>query len=227
VRWSLHCFELLASQWFSFANSDRNRLGNPLCADVSQIQLDSSPISWLTVMTFLTYCISIVVSPPCGSYSFPAYRGSALVKTMPSSLLPLVFNCFSHPWHLLLLKLGFSTKLHLHCLHLPRVCDLCHHPPLSNSDNVSGHHLTSNNKTGCWSFLISFVARLSSVQFCHPCHFSSCSRWLCPLIWTWNSTMLSRPSLTSCGLVHSSLILQNAPTCYVCSPPSAHQVASV
>jgi len=41
--------------------------------------------------------------------------------------------CFLHPWHLILLKLGFSTKLHLHCLHLKRVCGLCHHPSLSNS----------------------------------------------------------------------------------------------
>ena len=95
VRWSMHCFELLASLWFSFANSDRNR--NPICSDVSQIQLDSSVISWLTVMTSLTSCISIIVSPPCGSSSFPAYRGSALVKTMPSGLLPLVFICFPHP----------------------------------------------------------------------------------------------------------------------------------
>jgi len=75
-------------------------------------------------MTSLICCISIVVSPPSGSSSFPAYRGSALMKTMPSSLLPLVF---SHPRRLLLLKLGFSTKLHLHCLHFPRVCGLCHH----------------------------------------------------------------------------------------------------
>ena len=38
VRWSLHCFELQASPWFSFANSDRS--GNPICSDVSQIQLE-------------------------------------------------------------------------------------------------------------------------------------------------------------------------------------------
>jgi len=80
VRWSLHCFELPTSPWFSSANSHRN--GNTICSDVSQIQLDSSVISWLTVMTSLTCCISIVVSPPYGSSSFPAYRGSALVKTI-------------------------------------------------------------------------------------------------------------------------------------------------
>ena len=51
VRWSLHCFELLASPWFSFANSDRN--GNPICSDVSQIQLDSSVMTWLTVWLLL------------------------------------------------------------------------------------------------------------------------------------------------------------------------------
>ena len=76
-------------------NSDRK--GNPICSDVSQIQLDSSVISWLTVMNSLTCCMSIVASPPCGSSSFPAYRGWALVQTMPSALLPLVFICFPHP----------------------------------------------------------------------------------------------------------------------------------
>ena len=177
--------------------------------------------------------LSIVASPPCGSSSFPAYRGSALVKTMPSGLLPLVFSCFPHPslenvfriqmyrfelprawpiflageksrgvcitiysrcvrvifkfrqnpkiphaytvntWNLLLLKLGFSTKLHLHCLHLTRLCGLWNHPPLWNSGNVSGHHLAGNNKTGCWSSFVSFVSSFSSVQFCYPCHLSS------------------------------------------------------
>ena len=109
--------------------------------------------------------------------------------------------CFPHPWHLLLLKLGFSTKLHLHCLHLARLCGLCHHPPLSNSGNVSDHHLTGSNKTGCWSSFVSFVASFSSVQFCHPWHLSSYSYWLGPLIWTWNSTMLSSPSPASCELI--------------------------
>jgi len=110
---------------------------------------------------------------------------------------------FSDAWHLLLSKLGFSTNLHLHCLHLTRVCGLCHHPPLSNSGNVSGHHLAGSNKTGCWSSFVSFVASFSSVQSCHPCHLSSYSRWLCPWIWTWNSTMLSSPSPgpASCGLI--------------------------
>jgi len=108
---------------------------------------------------------------------------------------------FSDAWHLHLLQLGFSTKLHLNCLHLTRVCGLCHHPPLSNSGNVSGHHLAGSNKTGCWSSFVSFVASFSSVQFCHFCHLSSYSRWLCPLIYTWNSIMLSSPSSTSCGLI--------------------------
>jgi len=84
----------------AFANSDRS--GNLICSDVSQIQLDSSSNSGLTILTSLTSCISIVVSPPCGSSSSPAYRGSTLV-----------IICFLHPWHLLLLKPGFSTKLRL------------------------------------------------------------------------------------------------------------------
>jgi len=84
----MHCFELPASLWFSFTNSDSSR--NPICFDVSQIQLDSCSNFWLTVMTSLTCCISIVVSSPCRSSIFLAYRGSAFVKTMPSSLFPLV-----------------------------------------------------------------------------------------------------------------------------------------
>jgi len=132
------------------------------------------------------------------------YKYICIDSYMSSGLLPLVFICFPHPWHYLLLNLGFSTKLHLHCLHLTRLCGLCHHPPLSNSGNVSGHHLAVSNKTSCWSSSVSFVANFSSVQFCHPCHLSSYSRWLCPLIWTWNSTMLSSPSPTSRGLINHS-----------------------
>jgi len=116
-------------------------------------------------------------------------------------------------WHLLLLKIGFSTKLHLHCLHLTRVCGLCHHPPLSNSGNVSGHHLAGSNKTGCWSSVVSFVVSFSSVQFCHPCHLSAYSRWLCPLIWTWNLTMLSSPSPTSCGLIDHRAFFTDSTKC--------------
>jgi len=152
-------------------------------------------------MTSLTCCLSIVVSPPCRSSNFPAYCGSALVKTMPSSLLPLVFICFLHSWHLLLLKPGFSNKLHSHCLHFTRVCGLCHYPSLSNSGDMSGHHLAGSNETDCWSSFVSFVASFSSVQFCHPCHLSPYSRWLCFLICTWNSTMLSSPSPAFCGLI--------------------------
>ena len=74
------------------------------------------------LMTSLTCCMSIVMSPPWGSLSFPAYLGSAFVKIMPSSLLPLVFICFSHPWHFLLLKLESSTKLHLHCRYISLSC---------------------------------------------------------------------------------------------------------
>jgi len=106
------------------------------------------------------------------------------IKTMPSGLLPLFFTCTPHPRHLLHLKLVFSTKLHPHCLHLTRLCGLCHHSPLSNSGNVSGHHLAGSNKTGCWSSVVSFVASFSSVQFYHPCHLSSYTRLLYPLIWT-------------------------------------------
>jgi len=47
-------------------------------------------------MKSLTSYMSIVVAPPCGSSSFPAYRGLALLKTMPSDLLTLVFICFPH-----------------------------------------------------------------------------------------------------------------------------------
>jgi len=225
VRWSLYCFEIPASPWFSFANSDRS--GNPICSDISQIQLDSFVIFCKTMMTSLT-CrfISIVVWNPCGSSSFPAYRGSALVKTVLSSLLPLVCICFSYSWHLLLSRLGFSTKPQRQCLHFTRVCGLCHHPSLSNSGNVSGHHLAD----GFWSSFVRFVASFSSVQFCHPCHLSSYSHWLCPLIWTWTQLCFrvhSPPLAGSSTTVHSSLILQNAPPCYACPPLSARQEASI
>jgi len=120
---------------------------------------------------------------------------------MPSSLLPLVCICFSHPWHLLLLRLGISTQPPRQCLHVTRDCGLCHHPSPSNSGNVPGHHLAGGNETGCWLSFVSFVASFSPVQFCHPCHLFSYSRWLCPLIWTWNSTMFLSPSPTFCGFI--------------------------
>jgi len=111
VRSSLHCFENPASPWLSFANSDHSR--NPICSDVSQIQLDSSSISWMTVTTSLTCCISIVVSPPCGSSNFPAYRGSALVK-----LCRLVLYLWSA-------RLIASLSLEL-LWHDSVVCDMTH-----------------------------------------------------------------------------------------------------
>jgi len=83
------------------------------------------------------YCINIVVSPPGGPSIFPAYRGSTLVETKPSSLLPLVCIRLSHPWHLLLPRLGFFTKPQQQCLHFARVCSLCHHPSFPISGNVS------------------------------------------------------------------------------------------
>ena len=133
--------------------------------------------------------IIMIVSPPCGSPSFLAYHESALVKTMPSFglhlLLPLVCICFSQPWHLLLLRLGFFMKpqrLVGQCLHFTHVCGLCQHPSLSNSGNVSSHLLAGSNKASCWSSFVRFVASFSSVQFCHPCHLSSYSCWLCPLM---------------------------------------------
>jgi len=50
-------------------------------------------------------------------------------------------------------------------LHLNRVCGLCHHPPPSNSGNVSGYHLAASNKTGCWSSVVSFVASFYQSNF--------------------------------------------------------------
>jgi len=40
-----------------------------------------------------------------------------------------------------------------------------------------------------------------SNHVCYPCHFSSYSRWLCPLIWTWYSIVLSNLPPTSCWLI--------------------------
>jgi len=73
------------------------------------------------------------------------------------------------------------------CLHLTCVCGLCHHPSPSNFGNVSGHHLAGRNKSGCWLSFVSFVASFSSVQFCHPCHLSSYSQWLCKLNYVFES----------------------------------------
>ena len=143
VRWSLHCFELPASPWFSFANSDHSE--NLIYSDAGQIQLDSSPNSWYTIMTSFTCCISIVVSNSCGSSIFPAYRESALVKSMPSSLSPLVWIRLVQPWHLILFRLRLSTKPQ----RLPP-------PSISNSGNVLGNHLAGSNKPGCWSSFVSF-----------------------------------------------------------------------
>ena len=140
VCWSLHCFELPASPWFSMANSDR--IGNPICSDVIQIQIDSYSISWLTGMTSLICCIRIVVSPPCGSSSFPAYRGLALI-CFPVFYLWSAFSPHIH-WLMLPLRLGFPTKPQRQCLHFTRVCGLGHHPSLSNSVNVSSHHLADS-----------------------------------------------------------------------------------
>jgi len=93
-----------------------------------------------------------------------------------------LWSSFASHTHLLLLRLGFSTKPHQQCLHFTRVCGLCQHPSLSNPGNKSGHHLAGSNKTRCWSSFVNFVASFLSVQFCHPCHLPSYSRWLCPLI---------------------------------------------
>ena len=113
-----------------------------------------------------------------------------------------------------------------------------HHPPLSKSGNVSGHHLAGSNETGCWSSFVSFVASFSSVQFCHPCHLFS--YWLSlPFVLIAGCVLESGPETQlyfrvhlpplagSSTNVHSSMILQNAPPCYVCSSLSARQVASV
>jgi len=242
------------------------------------------------------------------------------------------FICFSHPWHLPLLKLGFSTKLHLHCLHLTCVCGLLHHPPLLYSGNVSDHHLAGtaryvedetrnaelnggrnpewwgdfsqlvkiekiksldisrykvevrfwldlNAEVSCgtnsnWDFSLIWIC--SSLKSPHHSGFRlpfnsafrvSCSTEqavvtrpadghpssvlsqdfnesnfailaICPhtlagcILWSGPETQLGfrvhLPTLAgSSTTIHSSPILQNAAPCYVCSPLSVRQVASV
>jgi len=149
---------------------------------IFQLLIDSHDFSYLLHQ----YCSVTFL----GSSIFPAYCGITLVKTMTSSLSPLVYLRLSHSWHLLLLRLGFSMKPPWQCLHFTRICVLCYHPSLSNSGSVSGHHLVGNNRTGCWSSFISFIASSSSVQCFHPWYLPSHSYWF----WIWNSTMLSRPS---------------------------------
>jgi len=180
VRCSLRhsCFELPASPWFSFANSGRN--GNPICScsDVSQIQLDSSSISELTAMSHdFSYqcCISIVVSPPCGSTSWIAYCGSALVTTMPSSLLPLVFVCLLHSWNLLLLRLAFSEP-NWDCLHFTRVIyyqqilflhiDLHSTPAVDSCTTFSSFYMPSVRPSGVLTKIeISFIWWVKKITF--------------------------------------------------------------
>jgi len=58
------------------------RSGDPICSNVSLIHLDLSSILCSTVMTDYTCSICVVVSAPCGSSSFLAYHGSALVMMM-------------------------------------------------------------------------------------------------------------------------------------------------
>ena len=157
----------------------------------------------------------------------------ALVKLeiMPSGLSPLFFICFSYPCHLLLLKLGFSTKLHLHCLHLTRVCGFCYHPPLLNSGNASGHHLADSKQDRLLVILRQFCRKL----FISPILPSLPFLLILSLVVSFDMDLklnyafksISRLLRARRPTVHFSLILQNAPPCYMCSPLSAHQVASV
>jgi len=155
ARWSLRCFELLASPWFSSANSDRS--GNPICSDVSQTKLDWSFIL-LAVMTSLICSNRIVVSLDCRSSSFLAYCESVLVTTMPSSLLPMICIRFSHSWHLLPFQTWILNEAKApwwHCLHLTRFCGLCHHTSLSNSANLTG---SSRFPSTFYQFLLQYIA---------------------------------------------------------------------
>ena len=56
-------------------------------------------------------------------------------------------------WELLLYHYDAQKYfIHIHATHMylmSLMCGLCHYPPLSNSGNVSGHHLAGSNKTGC------------------------------------------------------------------------------
>ena len=78
ARWSLHDFELFASPWLSFANSDRS--GNFICSDISQIHLDSSSISWLTVMTSN---FSFLLHPHC-------YRNITYLRIIEFPCIPRI-----------------------------------------------------------------------------------------------------------------------------------------
>jgi len=123
-----------------------------------------------------------------------------------------------------------QLSYHLHCLHLTCLCGLCHHSPLSNSGNVSSHHLASNNKTSCWSSFVSFVASFHQSNFAIlaicPHTLAGCVFWSgseIQLCFRVHLPPFAGPSAT----VHSSLILQNAPPCYMCSQLSARHVVSV
>ena len=143
---------------------------------------------------------------------------SALVKTMPSSLLLLVCIRFSHPWHFFLLRLGFFKKPQRQCLPFTFKFWQRVRPPLVITWMVAGHFLSGLRKLFCRS-------NFAILAIC-PHTLAGCVLWFGPetqLCFQVHPPPLAGSSTT----VHSLLILQNAPPCYACSPLSACQVASV
>ena len=77
----------------------------------------------------------------------------------------------------------------------------------------------STGCTVCWCPHLCSIPNLASsgvsfhrklFELCHSCHLSSYSCWLCSLIWTWNSTLLSSPSHASCGLIDHNVFFTDS-----------------
>ena len=133
-------------------------------------------------------------------------------------------------WHLLLLKLGFSTELHLYCfasLACVAVATILHFQTLATCQTTTWLVVT-RPAAGHPSSVLSRAFHQSNFAILAICPhtLAGCVLWSGPE--TQHCFRFHLPPLAgSSTTVHSSLILKNAPLCYVCSPLSAHQVASV
>ena len=187
-------------------------------------------------MTSLTYSIHVVVSPPCGSSSFPAYRGSVLVKTVLFSLLPLVCTVSSlltlmtpvTSWARILNE-ATATLCTLHSLLWPLLplftfeCWKRVRPQLGwlyyKVTRVVAGHPSSGLSQAFHQFKF-------AIHVIFPDTLAGFISWSGP--GTQECFTVTAPPLAGLStIVHPWLILQNAPPYYVRSPLSARQVASV
>ena len=85
---------------------------------------------------------------------------------MPSSLLPLVWICLSRPWHLTLLRQGFSNNIAYSSLVFVAFTTTLHLQILATCQ-ATRRPVVASKETGCWSSLLSFVG-----SFFHQSNFA-------------------------------------------------------